>query len=266
MARETAIRKQASEVAKAALAPKIAAAVADATKGWHGEKVRLTAELEALKRKVENTHTPAHARGEGSEVDLFRAMTAAFPEPENQLRRVPRGQPGPDLIMEIFQGSLAGKIIIDTKDVSRWSNKFISKIAADARKENADFCIIASNVLPSGEQQICIRDHVIIATPQRVIVIVHLMRRQIIENHRLKLAGPARDEKAERLLNYIISPTCTNLIERIVTVSRELAELDKIETSAHSRTWTKRADLIGGLQRIHDEFATAVSAIIGEVS
>jgi hypothetical protein len=62
-ARETAIRKQASEVARAALAPKIAAAVAEATKGWHGEKLRLTAELEALRRKIENTHTPAHTRG-----------------------------------------------------------------------------------------------------------------------------------------------------------------------------------------------------------
>jgi hypothetical protein len=105
-ARETAIRKQAAEAATAALTPKIAAAVADATKGWHGEKLRLTAELEALKRKVENTHTPAHTRGEVSEVDLFRAMTAAFPEPENRLRRVARGQPGPDLIMEIFQNGI----------------------------------------------------------------------------------------------------------------------------------------------------------------
>jgi hypothetical protein len=102
--------------------------------------------------------------------------------------------------------------------------------------------------------------------PQRVIVLVHLLRRQIIENHRLKLAGPARDEKAELLFTYIISPTCTHLIERIVKVSRELAELDRIETAAHSRTWTKRADLIVGLQRIHDEFATSVSAIIGDAS
>jgi hypothetical protein len=266
-AREKAIRRQAAEAATVALAPKIAAAVADATKGWHGEKLRLTAELEALKRKVENTHTPAHTRGEVSEVNLLQAMTAAFPEPESRLRRVARGQPGPDLIMEIFRnGSLAGIIIIDVKDVSRWSNKFINKIAADARKENADFCIIASNVLPAGEQQICIRDHVIVATPQRILVLLHLLRRQIIENYGLKLAGPARDQKAQRLLAYIISPTCTDLIERIVKVSRELAELDRIETAAHSRTWTKRADLIGGLQRIHDEFATSVSAIIGEAS
>jgi hypothetical protein len=61
-AREASVRKQAAETATAALAPKIAAAVADATKGWHGEKVRLTAELEAWKRKIENTHTPAHKR------------------------------------------------------------------------------------------------------------------------------------------------------------------------------------------------------------
>jgi hypothetical protein len=161
-ARETSIRKQASEAANAALAPRIAAAVADATKGWHGEKIRLMAELEAWKRKIENTHTPAHKRGEVSEVDLFQAIATAFPEPENRLRRVARGQPGPDLIMEVFQnGSLAGKIIIDSKNVSRWSKRFVSKIVADARKENADFCIIASNVLPRGEQQICIRDNVI---------------------------------------------------------------------------------------------------------
>jgi hypothetical protein len=265
--RETAIRKKAAEAATAALAPKIAAAVAHANQGWHGEKLKLTAELEALKRKVENTHTPAHTRGEVSEVDLFQAITAAFPEPDNRLRRVIRGQPGPDIIMEIVRnGSLAGKIVIDCKNISRWSNKFVGKIAADAKKKNADFCIIASNVLPSREQQVCILDHVIIATPQRVVVLLHLLRRQIIENHRLKLAGPTRDEKAQRLLTYILSPTCSDLIERIVKVSRELAELDRIETAAHSRTWTKRADLIRGLQRIHNEFATSVSAIIGEAS
>jgi hypothetical protein len=264
-ARETAIRKQAAEAAAAALASKITKAVADARQGWHGEKLKLTAELEALKRKIENTHTPAHTRGEGSEVDLAQAITTAFPEPDNRLWRVARGQPGPDIIMEIVQnGSLAGKIIIDSKNISRWSNKFVGKIVADARKENADFCIIASNILPAREQQICIRDHVIIATPQRVVVLLHLIRRQIIENYRLQLAAPARDEKAQRLLNYIVSPTCVDLIERIVKVSRELGELDRIETAAHSRTWAKRADLIGGLQRIHDEFATSVSAIIGE--
>jgi hypothetical protein len=264
-AQQTAIRKQAAEAATAALAPKIAAAVADATKGWHGEKLTLTARLEALRRKVENTHTPAHTRGETSEVDLVRAMAAAFPEPDNRLRRVVRGQRGPDIIMEIVQsGSVAGRIIIDSKNISRWSNKFISKIVADAINENADFCIIASNVLPVGEQQICIRDHVIIATPQRIIVLLHLLRRQLIENHRLKLAAPAKDEKAQRLLDYIISPTCIDLIERIVKVSGELAELDRTETAAHSRTWAKRAGLIGGLQRIHDEFAGTVSAIVGE--
>jgi hypothetical protein len=266
-AHQTAIRKQAAEAATAALAPKIAAAVTDAQKGWHGEKLKLTAELEALKRKLENTHTPAHTRGEVSEVDLFQAMTAAFPEPDNRLRRVVRGQRGPDIIMEIVQnGSPAGKIIIDSKNISRWSNKFVSKIAEDSRNESADFCIIASNALPAGEQQICIRNHVIIATPQRVIVLVHLLRRQIIENHRLKLAGPARDEKAQRLLAYVISPTCSNLIEQIVKVSGELAELDRTETASHSRTWAKRAGLIAGLQRIHDEFAGAVSAIVEESS
>jgi hypothetical protein len=266
-ARETVIRKQAAETATAALAPKIAAAVAEVKKDWHGEKLKLTAQLEALQRKLENTHTPAHTRGEVSEVDLFQAMTAAFPEPDNRVWRVVRGQRGPDIVIEIVQtGSLAGKIIIDSKNISRWSNKFVSKITDDARNENADFCIIASNVLPSGEQQICIRNHVIIATPQRVVVLVHLLRRQLIENHRLKLAGSAKDEKAERLLAYIISPTCTDLIERIVKVSGELAELDRTETASHSRTWAKRAGLIGGLQRIHDEFAGTVSAIIGEAS
>jgi hypothetical protein len=266
-AREATIRKQAAETATAALAPKIAVAVADAKKGWHGEKLKLTAQLESLQRKLENTHTPAHTRGEVSEVDLFQAMTAAFPEPDNRLRRVVRGQRGPDIIMEIVQnGSPAGIIIIDSKNISRWSNKFVSKIAEDARNENTDFCIIASNVLPAGEQQICIRSHVVIATPQRVVVLVHLLRRQLIENHRLKLAGPAKDEKAQRLLDYIISPTCTDLIERILKVSGELAELDRTETAAHSRMWAKRAGLIGGLQRIHDEFAGTVSAIIGEAS
>ena len=107
----------------------------------------------------------------------------------------------------------------------------------------------------------------IVADPARVVVLAHLLRRQILENHRLKLSTEARDEKGERLLAYISSPTCTDLLDRIVNLTGDMTCLDRLETAAHQKTWSKRTDLIRSLQTIHEEFSTTVSAIIsGESS
>jgi hypothetical protein len=297
--REAAIRREATATASAALAPKLAKAEQEkkaveqqmkalkssteiaiaarleaqretyekATAGavlaerakYLGEKLKLEEQLQDMQRRLQAK--TAHQLGEPAEVDLFEALETAFPN--DRISRVVKGVKGPDVIVEVVhQGDVVGKIVLDSKNHARWSNKFTSKLRSDQLVEGADFAILSSSVFPAGSQQLFLQDNVIVAAPQRVPVLVHLLRRQIVENFRLKLSAVARDEKADKLLTYITSPTCTDLLDRIVTLTTDMADLDRTETATHQKTWSKRADLIRGLQGIHDEFASAVSAII----
>lgn len=254
-----AVQKQTKEAVLATLPTRIAEAV-NAEKLRHGgEKLALEQQLADMQRKLQSK--TAHQLGEPAEVDLFDALKTAFPD--DDVSRVVKGQKGPDVIVEIIHsGEPVGKIILDSKNHARWSNKFTSKLRADQLAEGADFAILSTNVFPAGARELHIQDNVIVASPQRVIVLTHLLRRQIVENQRLKLTAAARDEKAEKLLAYIVSPTCTDLLDRIVALSRDMADLDRVETATHQKTWAKRADLIRTLHAIHQEFSGAVSAII----
>jgi hypothetical protein len=62
--------------------------------------------------------------------------------------------------------------------------------------------------MPAGEQQLCLRDGVLVTVPDRVGVLVTLLRRVILDNFVLKLSVERRDAKAERLFDFIVSPAC----------------------------------------------------------
>jgi hypothetical protein len=224
------------------------------------EKLKLEEQLADMQRRLQAK--TAHQLGEPPEVDLFETLEAAFRD--DRISRVVKGKKGPDVIAEVVHGgAVVGSIVLDSKNHARWSNKFTTKLRADQLAEGADFAILASNVFPAGAQQLHIQDGVIVASPARVVVLVHLLRRQIVENHRLKLSAEARDDKAEKLLAYIVSPACTDLFDRIVRLTADMADLDIKEASVHETTWKKRGELIRGIQAVHTEFSGAVTRIIG---
>lgn len=223
------------------------------------EKLALEGQLDDLKRRVQAR--TANQLGEPGEIDLYERLTAAFPD--DRVSRVVKGVPGPDVLVEVVHnGEVIGKIALDSKVHARWQNKFTSKLRSDQLAEDADFAILSTSVFPKDATQLHIQDGVIVADPARVPVLVHLLRSQIIENYTLRLTAEARDAKAERLLAYVVSPGCRDLLDRIVRLTTDMASLDLREADVHATTWKKRADLIRGVVDIHGQFSSAVSAII----
>jgi hypothetical protein len=218
---------------------------------------RLTQQLSDMQRRLER-RTP-HELGEPAEVDLFEQLQAALPD---RVSRVPKGKKGPDLIIEVMHvDSGAGSIVIDCKNHKRWASTFVTKLRSDQRTVGADFAILSTSTFPKGARQLHIQDGVIIADPARVIVLVHLLRRHIIENYLLKLGSEARDEKAARVLDFVMSPVCIDLLDCIVKLTDELMALDHKETEVHAATWKKRTDLIRAVRDQRDQIADAFSRI-----
>lgn len=257
-------RKEASKAATAALAPKVAEAVAQAVQiertKVYGEKLALEQQLEDMKRKLQRK--TAHDIGEPAEVDLHAMLVAACPE--DRVSRVAKGVRGPDVIVEvIYQGDVAGRIILDSKDHLRWSNRFTQKLREDQIAASADFAILSSNVMPAGKQHIHVQDNVIVASPARVPVIVELLRRLVIQNHVLKLSIEARNEKADAIYDFITSAACADLFERVGKLTSEMEAIDRAEMAGHEKVWSRRADLNRAIRSAYEEFAGTVQRIIG---
>lgn len=84
---------------------------------------------------------------------------------------------------------------------------------------------------------------------------------KIIENHPFKFGSEARDEKAARLLDFVMSPVCIDLLDCIMKLTDELVALDHKETEVHAATWKKRGELIRAVRDQRDQIADAFSRI-----
>ena len=197
---QEAVIKARLDTERDAAAKKLAEAVsAEKVKAFE-EKTKLTEQLADMQRRLEKK--TAHELGEPAEIDLYEKLRAEFPS--DHISRVVKGQKGPDIILEIVHnGTVVGSIAIDSKNHARWQNSFTRKLRADQLAEGADFAILSSNVFPAGTQQLHIQDNVIVANPARVVMLVHLLRRQILQSHSLKLGSEGRNAKATRLLDFI---------------------------------------------------------------
>lgn len=224
------------------------------------EKSRLTEQLAEMQRRLERK--TAHELGDPAEVDLFEQLVAAFPD--DRISRVVKGQKGPDIIVEVVHNdAVVGKVVIDCKNHKRWQNGFTSKLRADQLDEGADFAILSTAVFPAGARQLHIQDNVIVADPARVPVLVHLLRRQIIDNFMLKLGAEAKDAKAGQLYNFILSPTCDDLFDRLLKLTHELQDLGVAEEKSHRLMWDKRGTLLQNVFGVREQFCGVVADIIG---
>jgi hypothetical protein len=258
-AREAAIRQEAAKSATAALAPKIAQAVSAEKAKAYTEKLKLTEQLDDMKRRLEKR--TAGELGDEAEIDLFDALRREYPI--DQIARVPKGRAGGDILHDVVHnGVVVGRVVLDSKNHSRWSSRFISKLASDLIEHRADHAVLSSSVFPTGARQLHVVDGVIIAHPARVVVLVALLRRQIIATHLLKLGNSMRDEKRDELYGFITSDRCTQLLDRIGSLSSDVLELDAKEESSHRTVWKRRSDLIRAIHGVHGEFTAEIERII----
>jgi hypothetical protein len=240
----------------------MAEAVAAERARAYAERMKLDAQLADLQRKLQRR--TANELGDGAEIDLYAALEAAFGD-EDQINRVGRAVKGPDIIIEVFHREVSiGSIIVDSKNYarSRWSNRFVDKLKADQIAEGADYAVLSSTAFPKGESQLAVRDGIIIAHPQRVVAVLMLLRRQLIQNHSLRLDSEQRRSAADRIFDYIVSVEAADLFDRLQKTADSLIDIEVREVEAHRLVWTKRGELLRDVQRVHQDLTTAIDMLV----
>jgi len=223
-------------------------------------KMKLETQLQDMQRQLQKRTADEH--GEGAELELFEILKAAFED--DKVRRVQKGTPGADIVHEVMlNGKLCGKIVYDSKNRNKWATEYATKLRQDQIAEKADHAILSSNKFPSGERQLHILDHVIIACPARVLVLAQLLRAQIVQMHDLRISNEARDDKMAELYDFITSERCGQLLDSVETLVRKLEKIEVDEEKAHRAVWTKRGELLRAVLKANGDLCFALNRITG---
>lgn len=147
---------------------------------------------------------------------------------------------------------------------SRWSSRFVPKLITDAADCGASHAILSSTVLPAGSSEagICIIDGVICTSPSKVIPLLHLLRRHVIQVASYRLGANDRIEKTAALYEFVSGAECAALFDAMNGVTVAMVELDTREAAAHQVVFRKRGDLIRQLQGAHGNLSAKIDAIV----
>ena len=221
---------------------------------------KLIEQLEDTTRQLERK--TAEELGEGAELDLFEELKARFEG--DLIRRIPKGAAGVDIVHEVREnGLVCGKIVYDSKNRNNWKTEYATKLRKDQIAEDARFAVLSTNKFPSGNKQLDVVEHVILACPARVTMLAQILRDQIVQFHILQASNESRDEKTEELYKFITSSRCKQLFDTMDGHVTALEQIDAAEAIAHQKIWDKRGRTLKALEKAQGDLRFSVHSIVG---
>ena len=148
------------------------------------------------------------------------------------------------IIIEVkSKSSVCGKIVIDGRGRNGWQTNFTKKLHDEMLEEKAEHAVLASYKLPGGESQICEHNGVLVVHPARVVEIVRILRRSMVQLFQARASSEQRGEKKVKLYDFITSTPGQQRLKETGTLVKQLQALHVQETKEHENIWKKRGEI-----------------------
>lgn len=232
------------------------------------ENLELKKQLDDTKKALEDAQRKSEQKsqqmqGEVFELELEKQLRNFWPE--DSIEPVAKGVSGADIkhVVRTTLGTTCGVILWELKRTQAWSDKWIAKLKEDVRNEKANAAIIVSIQLPieanSGFGQI---NGVYVCSPDLLIPIAAVIRKNIIDVARQKNIADKRGDKASELYNYVTNHEFQQQVENIVEAYQEQYQQINKERIGMEKFWKVRE---AQLHRIIISMANIVGSIQGTV-
>lgn len=252
------------------------AAADEARAGFDSERRKLREDLTAkdvqLRRfegevgqlKEQLRQSQSELRGEAGELDLYAALTAAFPD--DHFKRQRRGTRGGDIVQRIRSrsGFLDTPIVYDNKSAATVTKADIEKAQGYRLQHGTEYVLVVSASLPKrsvpnglvGE-----KDGVLLVHPSIVAEVARQIRSGIVEVSRYSLGAADREGKQARLYDYIIGAEFASTVGSIADVQEKVAALQSKEERDHQTLWKTRRALHERLERLYADMSSGIESI-----
>jgi hypothetical protein len=233
----------------------------------NAEKAKVFDENQKLSNKVSELQRALEKKtneelGEGAEINLYEALRKEFLD--DRIDRVAKGAPGADIFhVVMLHGKECGTIIYDSKNHKVFRNEHVTKLLEDQLAAKAEHAILSTHKFPAGTCQLHMQDGVLLANPARVVPVVTLIRRHLLQAHTLRLSSAERESKTAALYGFITSERCTQIFSRVEAGAEEFLEQQAKEIKWHENTWKKQGEAIRAIQKANAELSHEINCIIG---
>lgn len=224
------------------------------------EKDELIGELreriEGLRHKAESGSQ--QLQGEVLELDLEERLQSHFPS--DQLKPVPKGIRGPDILQEIYdrRDRCCGVIMWETKRTKEWGKGWIEKLKQDQRAANADVAVLLTRTLPKGCERFSQIEGVWVTNYACAIELATVLRHFLIEIATTKRAAAGKHSKLADLHDYLISANFRSRIEAVVETFIVMKKELERERRAYEGIWRRR-------ERQIDKIVSNISCMAGDM-
>lgn len=199
-----------------------------------------------LKRSLEEAQRKAQqgsqqTQGEVLELQLEETLKAQFPQ--DVIEPVGKGIKGADIrqIVKSPGGRDCGVILWESKQTKAWEDGWLDKLKQDLRAESANIPIIVSTVLPKEAQNgLGLKEGVWVTSYALAIPLAILLRSNLVDLAKQKFNATNREEKADRLFEYITGHEFRQQVEAMVEVYRDMQEQILKEKVAFEKSWKIR--------------------------
>jgi len=213
-------------------------------------------QIEVLKRKAEQGSQ--QAQGEVLELELEEILNSNFPQ--DNIKPVPKGKEGADVIQEVINqsGHQCGTIIWESKRSKVWSDTWINKLRDDQREAKADIAVLVSTILPKNCKILSSINGVWVVGCELIYGLATVLRSSLIQVYSTRMAAVGKGEKMEILYNYLSGPEFKQKVEGIMEAFIGLQEDLNQEKRAMNRIWSKR-------QKLLDRVINNTSTMVGDM-
>ena len=226
---------------------------------FNRERESLQKKMQLMDKQLQKK--TANELGDGGEIDVYEALKETFPKDE--IKRIRKGQPGADILHEVFyKGESCGKIILDSKNRQSWQNGFVTKLRQDQVEAGAEHAVLATTIFPAGKKELCVVSDVIVIAPAGVIHMVQVLRKAMIAMRVMGLSMKERSSKMARLYELVRSESYSRRFSEAGRLAQDILELDVQEKKTHDNVWKKRGTLATRINYVLREVETEVAAVI----
>jgi hypothetical protein len=247
-------RERERELLKADFDQKMVKQEAENQKAAHA----LRKQVSELQRKLEDQ---AARRPEVVDVDVFEQLRTEHAE--DRVLRLPRGEAGGDILVEVrYKGATCGRIILDSRVRGNWQTSYAARLRSDMVEQIADHAILSTVHFPRGAAELCRHDDVLLVHPARVLELVGILRQSLVRMHQIRLSNAERADKKLRLYEHITSEMFRRKLADAGKLTQQLLDLDVEEVKEHTRVWRTRGGILKKLEAVEAEVAGEINDIV----
>jgi hypothetical protein len=237
----------------------------------HEEKMKqMKKSMEDVRRQADQGSMQIQGEAQENSIEDFLKYTF----PVDVIEPIKQGALGADCLQYVKtdNNQSCGIIYYESKRTKEFQPAWIEKFKADMRAKNVDVGVLVTKAMPKGMEQAGLVKGVWVCSLEEFKTISHILRKQLVEIHKVRNISENRQDIASLLYKYLTSSEFKMDMEVIVEGFTDMKSDIDSEKRAMNRAWSKRekhlekimlstVNMYGSLQGISDNSIETINGL-----